>query len=83
MAWILVGPTVGTYLLNLMALRSVSPTLVGLFIALQPFVAAALAIPMLGERPGLRELAAGLLAVTGVAWASWRPRPTGGLQRAG
>lgn len=72
LAWIVLGPTVGTYLLNLVALRSVPATLVGLFIALQPFVAAAIAIPLLGEEPGLREVAAACLSVAGIALASLR-----------
>ena len=72
LAWIVAGPTVGTYLLNLVAQRHLSATLVGLFISLQPFVAAALAIPLLGETPGLREAAAAALSLAGI-WVATRP----------
>ncbi len=70
LGWIVLGPTVGTYLLNLMALRQVPATLVGLFISLQPFVAAALALPLLGEVPGPREALAAALSLGGIVLAS-------------
>ncbi len=55
-AWValgllVLGPTVGSYGLNLYALRTVSPSTVAVWIYVQPLVAAALAIPVLGERP--------------------------------
>ena len=38
--YIVLGPTVGTYLLNAVALREAPPTLVAVYIYLQPLVAA-------------------------------------------
>jgi len=75
MAWILAGPTVGTYLLNLVALQHVPATVVGVFIALQPFVAAALAVPLLGETLGWRQVVAASASVGGILLVSRRPPP--------
>jgi drug/metabolite transporter (DMT)-like permease len=72
-ACIVLGPTIGTYWLNLFALRTVPSSVVALFVYLQPFVAAALALPLLGERPTVRALAASLLTFSGV-WVATRPR---------
>jgi drug/metabolite transporter (DMT)-like permease len=72
-AVIVLGPTIGTYWLNLFALRTVPSSVVALFIYLQPFVAAALALPLLGERPTVRALAASGLTFAGV-WVATRPR---------
>lgn len=68
-AYIVLGPTVGTYGLNLYALRRVPASVVALFIYLQPFVAGALAWPMLDERPTMRMLAAAAVTFTGVGIA--------------
>lgn len=80
MAWILAGPTVGTYLLNLVALQHVPATVVGVFIALQPFVAAALAVPLLDESIGWRQALAASASVAGILLVSRRPAspPVGG-----
>ncbi|MFZ5482067.1 MAG: DMT family transporter [Myxococcota bacterium] len=83
LAVIVVGPTIGTYWLNLFALRTVPSSVVALFVYLQPFVAAALAIPLLGERPTVRAVAALLLTFAGV-WVATRPRrPFSGAPAAG
>jgi drug/metabolite transporter (DMT)-like permease len=68
-AYIVLGPTVGTYGLNLYALRRVPASVVALFIYLQPFVASALAWPLLGEVPTPRMLLAALVTFSGVAVA--------------
>lgn len=51
LAFLVLGPTIGAYGLNLYALRVVPPSTVALWIYVQPIVAAALAVPVLGERP--------------------------------
>jgi drug/metabolite transporter (DMT)-like permease len=51
-AWIVAFPTVGAYLLNAIALRSVPASLVAIYIYLQSVVGALLAAAALGERPG-------------------------------
>lgn len=59
--FLVLGPTIGSYGLNLYALRIVSPSTVALWIYVQPLVAAALAVPVLGERPTpIFALSAGL-----------------------
>lgn len=70
--WMVVGPTLGTYGLNLFALRHVSPGTVAVFIYLQPIVASALAIPVLGERPTLIMLLSAVVTFAGV-WLASRP----------
>lgn len=73
LVFIVLGPTIGTYWLNLFALRTVPSSVVALFIYLQPFVSVALAYPLLGERPGARFFAAVILTFSGV-WLATRPR---------
>lgn len=51
LGFLVLGPTIGAYGLNLYALRVVPPSTVALWIYVQPIVAAALAVPVLGERP--------------------------------
>lgn len=70
-AFIVLGPTIGSYWLNLVALRTVPASVVALFIYLQPFIAATLAVPLLGERPTLRMAAAAALTFAGV-WLATR-----------
>lgn len=48
-AWLVLGPTVGTYWLNLYALRTLPASTVAVFIYLQPVAASALAAAALGE----------------------------------
>ena len=73
--FIVLGPTIGSYWLNLYALRTVPASVVALFIYLQPPIAAALAIPLLHERPTARLGAAAILTFAGV-WLATRPVPT-------
>lgn len=70
LAVIVLGPTVGTYWLNLVALRTVPSSVVAIFIALQPVVAGALAVPLLGEKPTLRAAFSAVLTLAGVLLAT-------------
>lgn len=66
LAFCVLGPTIGSYFLNLFALRQVPSSVVALFIYLQPFVAALFASWWLGERLTLRTVFAGALSFAGV-----------------
>ena len=71
LAYIVVFPTVGAYLLNAVALRAVPASLVATYIYVQPVVGAALAAVLLGERPGLSTLLAATLIFAGVGLVNW------------
>lgn len=60
-AFVVLGPTVGTYVLNYFALARVDSSVVALFIYLQPLVAAALSAVLLGERPTWNVIVGGAL----------------------
>jgi drug/metabolite transporter (DMT)-like permease len=66
-AFVVVGPTVGAYMLNLYALSRLPTSLVGLFINLQFVVAVASGMLWHGEALGTRVLVAGLLVLGGVS----------------
>lgn len=66
-AFVILGPTVGTYWLNLFALRTVPSSVVAVFIYLQPVVATGLAIPILGERPTVWTVVSALITFAGMA----------------
>lgn len=70
LASVVFGSTVGTYLLNLLALRSVPASVVAVFVCLQPVVAALLAIPLLDETLDARTLWAGVVTVVGMLVAT-------------
>lgn len=70
--FVVLGPTIGTYWLNLYALQRVPPSTVALFIYLQPVISALSAGRVLGEAPGGRTWVAGLLSGAGV-WLASRP----------
>lgn len=85
LAWIVIGPTVGAYYLNVYALAKVESSVVSTFIYLQPLVTAALAVWLLDEIPSPRVIPAGLLIFAGVAvtvWAGRRARARGAVQDA-
>jgi drug/metabolite transporter (DMT)-like permease len=69
LAWIVLVPTVGAYYLNLWALARAEASLVATFVYLQPILTAAMAIPLLGERPSLAMIPAALLIFLGVGVA--------------
>jgi drug/metabolite transporter (DMT)-like permease len=73
LAYIVLGPTVLAYFLNNYALQRVESSTAATFIYLQPLIATALAVPLLGERPTARTGVAALLVFTGVLVATWRP----------
>ncbi len=72
--FVVLGPTIGSYWLNLYALRTVPASVVALFIYLQPVIAGLLALPLLGERPTPQLFAAAFLTFGGV-WLATRPAP--------
>jgi drug/metabolite transporter (DMT)-like permease len=67
LAWIVLGPTVGGYYLNVWALKRVESSVVALWVYLQPVMTALMAVPVLGEHPSPRLLPAALLIFAGVA----------------
>lgn len=69
MAYIVVGPTVAAYYLNLWASRRVEASLVSTFVYLQPAMTALLAVPLLHERISLTMIPAVALIFAGVAVA--------------
>ena len=67
-AYIVVFPTILTYLLNLWALKRVSSNLVAVYIYLQPLFAAAVApLVLKGEHLTARATVAGLAIFSGLA----------------
>jgi drug/metabolite transporter (DMT)-like permease len=68
--FIVLGPTIGSYWLNLVALRRVPASVVAIFVNLQPLLAAVLARVLLREELGARTAAAAILTLVGVAVAS-------------
>ncbi len=65
-AFIVGGPTIATYWLNLVALRRLPASVVALFIYVQPVITAVLAVPFLGERLTLWTLLTGAMSFVGV-----------------
>lgn len=74
LAWIVVGPTVGAYYLNVYALNHVESSVVSVFVYLQPVLTGALATWLLHERPSARLIPAGALIFAGVAVTVWAGR---------
>lgn len=73
-AFIIVVPTAFAYQANAWALRRATPTLVAVYIYLQPLVVAALAWVQLGQTPHLLVLAGGALILAGVTLVNTRSR---------
>ncbi|MCA9641451.1 MAG: DMT family transporter [Myxococcales bacterium] len=76
LAFILVGPTLLTYVLNGYALTRVESSVVAVYIYLQPLIATSAAWLVLGQKPTLRTFVAGTVIVVGVALSSelWKLR---------
>jgi drug/metabolite transporter (DMT)-like permease len=72
LAFLLAVPTVGAYALNQRALAHAEASLVAVYVYLQPILATAGAVLLLGERPGWREAAAGVVILVGVTIAARR-----------
>lgn len=71
-AYVVLFPTLINYLLNTWAIRRSSSTLVATYTTLQPVVATALAVMLLGEHVGVREILGFLLIVSGLLWITFR-----------
>jgi len=65
-AYIVLFPTVGTYFLNMFALRRVPSSLVAIYIYLQPVLGGLLAAATLGERPSAGTFIGGALIGGGI-----------------
>jgi drug/metabolite transporter (DMT)-like permease len=72
--YIVAVPTVLTYYLNAWALGRVEPSVVAVYIYMQPLIALALAPLVLGERPGPRTFVAAALIFAGVGIVTFRRR---------
>jgi drug/metabolite transporter (DMT)-like permease len=70
-AYVVLFPTLINYLLNTWAIRRSSSTLVATYTTLQPVVATTLAVLLLGEHFGLREVFGFLLIVSGLLWVTF------------
>jgi drug/metabolite transporter (DMT)-like permease len=70
--YVVVFPTVVNYILNTWAIKRSSSTLVATYTTLQPVVATTLAVILLGEHVGLREVLGFVLIIAGLLWVSWR-----------
>jgi drug/metabolite transporter (DMT)-like permease len=72
--YIILIPTVGAYYLNAWALARVEPSVVAIYIYLQPLIAFALAPLILNEKWNSRTWLASALIFSGVAVVTWRTR---------
>lgn len=70
LAFILVGPTIGTYFLNAVALKEVDSSVVAVFISLQPLVGSLGAYLIFGQAVTARVMGAALLILAGVLLAT-------------
>jgi len=75
--YIILVPTVGAYYLNAWALGRVAPSVVAVYVYLQPLIALALAPYLLGERVSPRTWIAAALIFAGVALVTLRGRGGG------
>ena len=77
--WLAIGfiilfPTVGAYYLNGWALTKVTPSVVAIYIYLQPLIAFGLAPIVLGETPNTHTIGSAFLIFTGVAIVTRRSK---------
>jgi drug/metabolite transporter (DMT)-like permease len=79
-AYIVVFPTVGTYFLNLFALRKVPASLVAIYIYVQPIVGALMAAAALGERPSPSTYVGAALIGSGIWLVTREARRVRALQ---
>ncbi len=70
LGFVVLGPTIGTYFLNLFALRDVPASVVAVFICLQPLVTGAFAARWLGEAITPTTAGAAILTLAGVVLAT-------------
>jgi drug/metabolite transporter (DMT)-like permease len=76
-AYIVLLPTAAAYLIQSWALGKIDSSIVALFIYLQPVIAAALSVALLGERLELPEIVGAGLIFSGVFLALRRSRKPG------
>ncbi|HSS19449.1 MAG TPA: DMT family transporter [Pyrinomonadaceae bacterium] len=74
--YVIVVPTVGAYYLNSWAITRVPPSVVAIYIYLQPLIAFGIAPLVLGESWNSRTLVAGVLILAGVTVVTIRRRKT-------
>lgn len=70
LGFILIGPTIGTYFLNAVALKEVDSSVVAVFISLQPLVGSLGAYFIFGQAVTVRVMVAALLILAGVVLAT-------------
>jgi drug/metabolite transporter (DMT)-like permease len=75
------APALGSVLLNLVAnllfltgMRIAPLSVTVPLLSLTPAFTALLAVPLLGERPGVAEVAGILMVIAGAIWLNWQPR---------
>ncbi|MBR9978900.1 MAG: DMT family transporter [Bacteroidetes bacterium] len=71
-AYVVIFPTIINYLLNTWAIKRSSSTLVAAYTTLQPVVATTLAVFLLDEFFGFREIVGFLLIVSGLLSITWK-----------
>jgi len=71
-AYMVIFPTVLAYFLNSFAMKRVGSTVAATYVYLQPLVATALAMPLLGEHPTPSTGIGALLIFAGVVLSTWR-----------
>ena len=76
LAFVILGPTLGTYGLNAFALERAPSSLVGVFITLQPVIAITLAATLMGMELKLNTLLWGLPVLAGVILSALAPSKT-------
>lgn len=73
MLWIILGPTIWSYLGNIIALRHLPASATAIAISAQPLIAAVLAMVLLGEEIHWRECVTFMLVVSGI-WLALMPK---------
>ncbi len=77
MAFVVVGTTFLTYLLNVFALKELSAATISAFIYLQPLIAIIYAVATGADSLNLVKISAALLVFAGVYMVTRKPKPTG------
>jgi len=76
-AFVVLVPTILAYAVNAWALRRATPTLVTIYIYLQPLVVIMLSALQLGQTPPIASLFGGLFILAGVTTVALRKSPSG------
>lgn len=69
-AFVLIGTTIMAYLLNIYAMKKLSPTVVGIYIYVQPIVATAMSLSMGKDSLNVLKIIAAIMIFSGVYLAS-------------